>query len=118
MPSMSASWKRKRYLAINIPKTSGNAVASAPHRNRLMPCVRRPFTKPGPAEMPTMAMKILRPTEFMNHTVGDGILPKNGRVERNHPSKIGRASCRERVENTGVAGDVKKKRQAHVRERD
>src|SRR5204862_6719071 len=87
MPSVSASWKRKRYLAINIPKTRGNVVDRAPHKNRLMPCVRRPFTKPGPAEMPTMAMKILRPTEFMNHTVGDGILPKNGRSEERRVGK-------------------------------
>jgi len=45
------------YLPMNIPKMRGNVVAKAPHRNRLMPCVRRPFTKPGPAEMPTMAMR-------------------------------------------------------------
>ncbi len=50
-----------------------------------MPCVRRPLTKPGPAEMPTTAMKMLRPTEFMNQTVDDGMRPKNGRTERSQP---------------------------------
>ena len=35
--------------------------------------------------MPTTAMKTLRPTEFMNHTVGDGIRPKVGRTERSQP---------------------------------
>ena len=43
-----------------------------------MPCVLSPFTNPGPAEMPTMAMKIFRPTEFMNQTVGGGMRPKEG----------------------------------------
>ena len=50
-----------------------------------MPCVFRPLTKPGPAEMPTMAMKMLRPTEFMNQTVGVGMRPKVGRTERSQP---------------------------------
>src|SRR5204863_9201113 len=30
---------------------------------RPTPCVFKPSTKPGPAEMPTMAMKMFRPTE-------------------------------------------------------
>jgi len=42
-----------------------------------MPCVRRPFTKPGRGDADD-AMKILRPTEFMNHTVGDGSSRKTG----------------------------------------
>ena len=53
-----------------------------------MPWVFRPLTKPGPAEMPTMAMKMLRPTEFMNQTVGDGMRPKSGRTERSQPNTI------------------------------
>ena len=85
MPSRIASWKRKMYLPMYIPRTSGTMVATAPHRNRLTPCVRKPFTKPGPAEMPTMAMKMLRPTEFMNQTVDDGMRPNVGCTERNHP---------------------------------
>jgi hypothetical protein len=35
--------------------------------------------------MPTMAMKMLRPTEFMNQSVGVGMRPKLGRTERSHP---------------------------------
>ena len=66
----------------------GTVVATAPHRNRPTPCVLRPLTKPGPAEMPTTAMKMLRPTEFMNQTVEDGIRPKVGRVERSQPNTI------------------------------
>ena len=60
-------------------------VATMPHRNRLIPCVCNPLTNPGPAEMPTMAMKTLSPTEFMNHTVDDGMRPKVGRTERSQP---------------------------------
>ena len=32
-----------------------------------------------------MAMNTFRPTEFMNHTVGDGIRPNIGRTERSQP---------------------------------
>ena len=32
-----------------------------------------------------MAMKMLRPTEFMNQTVGVGMRPKVGRTERSQP---------------------------------
>ncbi len=56
-----------------------------PHRNRLKPSFCKPATKAGPDEMPTMAMKMLRPTEFMNHTVGDGMRPKVGFTERSQP---------------------------------
>ena len=35
-----------------------------------------------------MAMKMLRPTEFMNQTVDDGMRPNVGRTERNHPATI------------------------------
>ncbi len=41
--------------------------------------------KPGPDEMPTTAMKMFRPTEFMNHTVDDGIRPNVGWTDRNQP---------------------------------
>src|SRR4029453_1289262 len=77
IPRFSASWKRNTYLATNMPRIRGTVVASAPHRKRPTPCVFRPLTKPGPAEMPTMAMKMLRPTEFMNQTVGVGMRPKD-----------------------------------------
>ena len=36
--------------------------------------------------MPTTAMNTLRPTEFMNHTVEDGMRPKDGRTERSQPN--------------------------------
>ena len=35
-----------------------------------------------------MAMKMLRPTEFMNQIVGIGMRPKVGRTERSHPPTI------------------------------
>ena len=85
MPSRIASWNRKMYLPTYSPRIRGRVVATAPQRKRLMPCVRSPLTNPGPAEMPTMAMKIFKPTEFMNHTVGEGMRPKEGRVERSQP---------------------------------
>src|SRR2546426_4672068 len=49
-PRTIAGSKRKTYLPVNIARTSGNEVATMPHRNRLTPCVCRPLTKPGPAE--------------------------------------------------------------------
>src|SRR4051794_30053602 len=82
-----ASSKRNRYFATRIPRISGIVVATVPQRNRLKPSFCRPATKLGPEEIPTTAMKTLRPTEFMNHTVGDGIRPNVGRTERSHPNK-------------------------------
>ena len=38
--------------------------------------------------MPTMAMKMFKPTEFMNQMVGDGMRPKAGRTERSHPKTM------------------------------
>ena len=35
-----------------------------------------------------MAMKMLRPTEFMNQMVGVGMRPKVGRTERSQPPMI------------------------------
>src|SRR5215475_11986614 len=99
MPSRSASWKRKIYLPIYIPKMSGTVVATAPQRNRLIPWVFKPFTKPGPAEIPTMAIKMFRPTEFMNQTVGDGMRPKVGRTDLNHPQTIPEMSAPPAVDN-------------------
>src|SRR6516165_12631544 len=76
------------YLATNMPSTKGTVVATAPHRKRPMPWDFNPFTKPGPAEMPTMAIKMLSPTEFMNQTVDGGIRPNFGCTERSHPQTI------------------------------
>ena len=42
----------------------------------------------GPEVMPTMAMKTLRPTEFMNQSVGCGMLPICGFTVRNQPTKM------------------------------
>src|SRR6478752_1498307 len=84
-PSRMAGWKRNTYLPTYIANTSGTVVAKMPQRNRLKPSCCRPATKPGPDEMPTTAMNTLRPTEFMNHTVDEGIRPKVGRTERSHP---------------------------------
>jgi len=57
-----------------------------PHRNRLTPCVCRPLTKPGPAEMPTTAMKTLKADRVMNHTVDEGIAPEE-RAHRAQPAE-------------------------------
>ena len=57
-----------------------------PHRNRLMPCLCSPATKPGPAEIPTTAMKTLSPTEFINHRVEEGIRPNVG-LNRAQPTE-------------------------------
>src|SRR6516164_4118577 len=86
-PSTMASSNRNRYLPTYIASISGTVVATTPHRNRLKPSCCSPATKPGPDDMPTTAMNTFRPTEFMNQTVDDGIRPKVGRTERNHPKK-------------------------------
>src|ERR1700739_3974098 len=84
-PNTIASWKRNRYFPRYIARISGTVVATTPHRNRLKPSFCRPATKPGPDEMPTIAMNTLRPTEFMNQTVDDGMRPNVGRTERSQP---------------------------------
>src|SRR5712672_4268440 len=86
-PSRIASSKRNTYFQTNIARISGTVVTTTPQRKRLKPSCCSPATKPGPEEIPTTAMNTLRPTEFMNHTVGDGIRPKVGRTERNQPKK-------------------------------
>src|SRR3954462_13887137 len=86
-PSTIASSKRNRYFPTNIARISGTVVTATPQRNRLKPSCCRTATKPGPDEIPTTAMNTLRPTEFMTHTVGDGIRPKVGRTERSQPKK-------------------------------
>src|SRR3984893_7080521 len=86
-PSTMASSNRNTYFPTYIASTSGTVVTTTPKRNRLKPSCCSPATKPGPDEMPTTAMNTLRPTEFMNHTVGDGIRPKVGRTERSQPKK-------------------------------
>src|ERR1700759_5787036 len=84
-PSTIASWKRKTYLPTNIARIRGTDVTTTPQKNSPSPCCFRPATKPGPDEMPTTAMNMFNPTEFMNHTVGDGIRPKVGCTERSQP---------------------------------
>src|ERR1700742_1351822 len=84
-PSRIASWKRNTYLPTNIARISGTVVTTTPHRNRLKPSFCRPATNPGPEEIPTTAINTFRPTEFMNHTVGDGIRPNVGCTERSQP---------------------------------
>src|SRR5215470_13858406 len=86
-PRRMASSKRNRYLPTYIARISGTVVTTTPHRNSPNPSFCSPATKLGPAEMPTTAMNTLRPTEFMNHTVDEGIRPKVGRTERSHPKK-------------------------------
>src|SRR6476660_9548488 len=84
-PSTMASSNLNMYLPTYIARISGTVVATTPQRNRLKPSCCRPATKPGPDEMPTTAMNTLRPTEFMNHTVGEGMRPNMGRTERSQP---------------------------------
>src|ERR1700734_618523 len=84
-PSTMASWKGNTYFPSYIARISGTGVTATPQRNRLKRSCGRPPTTPGPDEMPTTAMNTFKPTEFMNHTVDDGIRPKVGRTERNQP---------------------------------
>src|SRR5436305_11579207 len=98
-PSRIASSKRNKYFATNIPRINGTVVATTPQRNRPIPSAFRPATKPGPDEMPTMAMKTFRPTELMNQTVGEGIRPKVGRTERSQPKNRPEISAPPEVDN-------------------
>src|ERR1700739_3785022 len=86
-PSTIASSNRNTYLPTYIASISGTDVTATPQRNRLNPSCWSPATKPGQDESPTTAMNTFRPTEFMNQTVDDGILPKVGRTERSQPKK-------------------------------
>src|SRR5262249_25912942 len=83
-PNRMAGGDRNTYFPTYIARISGTVVTATPPRNKLKPRCCRSATKPGPGEMPTPAMNTLRPTEFMNHTVDDGIRPKVGRTERSH----------------------------------
>src|SRR5689334_2025284 len=85
MPSNKASWNLKIYFPTYMPRNNGIAVATMPQAKRPKPSFCNPETKAGPDDIPTMAMKMLRPTEFMNHTVGDGMRPNVGRTERSQP---------------------------------
>src|SRR5215475_8852336 len=87
-PSTMASSKRNTYFPMYIASIRGTVVATAPQRNRLTPSCCRPAINFGPDEMPTTAMNTFRPTEFMNHTVGEGIRPKVGFTERSHPKMM------------------------------
>src|SRR6187551_1625064 len=84
-PSRMASWNLKMYLPTYMARISGTVVATMPHPNRLKPSFCRPATKFGPEEIPTMAMKTFKPTEFMNQSVGVGIRPNFGLTERSQP---------------------------------
>src|SRR4026208_2578359 len=85
-PNRIAGSKRKMNLPMSIARINGTEAAKIAHRNRLRPWVLSPLTNPGPAEMPTTAMNTFRPTEFMNHTVEDGMRPKNGPADRSQPN--------------------------------
>src|SRR5262245_18604956 len=87
-PRRMASSNLNRYLPTYIARISGTVVTMTPQMNRPKPSFCSPATKPGPEDMPTMAMNTLRPTEFMNHTVDDGMRPKVGRTERSQPKKM------------------------------
>src|ERR1700760_5167233 len=103
-PNRIASSKRNRYFAISIPRISGTVVATTPHRNRLKPSFCKPATKPGPEEIPTTAMNTFKPTEFMNHTVDDGIRPNVGFTERSQPKN--RPEINAPPEVDGVSGTL------------
>src|ERR1051326_2783088 len=87
-PRRMASSNLNRYLPTYIARISGTVVATMPHRNNPMPSFCSPATKPGPDEIPTMAMNTFSPTEFMNQTVDEGIRPNVGRTERSQPKKM------------------------------
>src|SRR4051794_4143448 len=74
-PSRIAGWNLKTYLPTYMASTSGTVVATTPHRNKLKPSCWSPATNLGPDVIPTTAMKMLRPTEFMNQTVELGMRP-------------------------------------------
>ena len=103
-PSRMASSKRNRYLPAYIARISGSVVAKTPQRNKVKPSCCSPATNFGPDERPTMAMNTFSPTEFMNHTVGDGIRPKVGRTDRSHPKNRPAIKAPPEVDN--VSGTV------------
>src|SRR5690625_1041280 len=87
-PRLMAGSKRKMYLPIRGANNMGRAVANTPQKNSPAPAFFTPAIKVGPAVMPTMAIKVFRPTEFMNHRVALGTLPRLGLKLRNQPKTI------------------------------
>ncbi len=67
----------------------------------------KPATNFGPAVMPMTAMNMLSPTEFMNHSVADGMRPKVGRIARYQPKTMPKISAPPAVESViGIRTDL------------
>ena len=84
---VSFSWNRweQTFNNASYPITNGTVVVMIPATNRLRPAFWRPTTKAGPELIPTTAMKVLSPTEFIIQSAGSGTRPKVRYTDRSHP---------------------------------
>ena len=69
------------------PETFSSLYGTTGHHPSCFENLSRAFAPYGisPDAIPTTAMKTFSPTEFMNHTVEDGMRPNVGRTDRSHP---------------------------------
>ena len=85
-PSAMAGWNLNSFTAMNRPNNNGNDVAMIPAMNSESPTSRNPSTKPGPADMPTMAMNMLSPILLNTHKAPSGIAPIVGWCALHQPN--------------------------------
>ncbi|MCY1375339.1 hypothetical protein D9M69_627490 [compost metagenome] len=64
------------------PRIMGTLVAITPATKSFAPSCWKPWTKPGPDEIPTTATKAVSPTDVRNQCTGSGTRPKVGCTER------------------------------------
>src|SRR4051794_39196156 len=84
-PSSTAGFILKMYFPANSPITNGTVVTAIPASNRLNPLDFKPPINPGPAPIPTTAMKVFRPTLLNTHRAGPGMRPNVRFTERSQP---------------------------------
>ena len=77
-----------RLIDAYTENSIGMAVAKRPQKKMPKPASLSPAMNVGPELIPTTAMKTLRPTEFMNQSVGCGTLPICGFTVRSQPTTI------------------------------
>src|SRR4051812_805435 len=73
------------YLPTKSPTINGSVVTTMPAKNNPNPLLFNPATNPGPALIPTTAMKAFNPTLLNTHNAGAGILPNVRFTARSHP---------------------------------
>src|SRR6516225_893499 len=85
-PNVNAGWNLKIYLPRSTPNNKGMVVAATPTTKSIGPTCSKPFTKLGPEDIPTTAIKVLRPILLKTHIAGSGKFPNTGCFDRSQPN--------------------------------